>query len=114
MSIDQQIRPPLLTDGSRWRRAIFDSPSRMVIQRMDDSFSGYDSSINVNDKTLALAQDKNGKARFTFQRPVHDQLILDGEMDDHDIHMQLQLVDRNKFLLVSRGFHWIQESVFNR
>jgi len=23
--------------------------------------------------------------------------------------MELQLTDRNKFLLVSRGFHWVQE-----
>jgi hypothetical protein len=28
MSIDEQPRPPLLTDSTRWRRAIFDFPSR--------------------------------------------------------------------------------------
>jgi hypothetical protein len=41
-------------------------------------------------------------------------LILDGNMDSHKMHMQLELVDLNKFLLVSRGFHWIQEYPFNR
>jgi hypothetical protein len=35
-------------------------------------------------------------------------------MDGHAIHIELQLLDRNKFLLVSRGFHWIQESPYNR
>jgi hypothetical protein len=38
---------------------------------------------------------------------------MDGNMDGHRIHMQLQLVDLNKFLLVSRGFRWIQEYPFN-
>jgi len=41
-------------------------------------------------------------------------MILDGTMDGHAVHMQLQLVDRNKFVLVSRGFHWIQEYPYNR
>jgi hypothetical protein len=30
------------------------------------------------------------------------------------VHMQLQLVDRKTFLLVNRGFHWVQEYPFNR
>lgn len=109
MSIDQQLRAPLLTDYGRWRRAIFDSPSRMAFQRMDDSFASYGASINMNDKTLALTKDddQDWKASFTFQRAARDELVLDGEMDGHSIHMLLQLTDRNKFLLVSRGFRWV-------
>ena len=60
------------------------------------------------------SDDKNWKGNFTFQRPAPDQLILDGQMDNHKIHMQMHLVDRDKFLLVNRGFHWIQEYPFNR
>lgn len=116
MSIDQQLRQPLLTDGSRWRRAVFDFPGWMAFQQMDDSFAFYNLSANMNDRTLELTKDddKRWKATFTFQRPAQDQLILEGEMDGRRIHMLLQLTDRDKFLLVSRGFHWTQESVFNR
>jgi hypothetical protein len=116
-SIDGQLRLPLLTDNDRWRRAIFDYASyRMAFQRMDDSFARYGASINDNDKTIALTKtdDKKWKANFTFQRTGPDQLILDGEMDNHKIHAQLRLVDRSKFLLINRGFHWIQEQPFNR
>src|SRR6478672_7845424 len=111
MSIDEQPRPPLLTDSTRWRRAIFDSPDRMAFQRLDDSFAPYGASINLPKKTLALTKkgDKDWKASFTFDRPAEDRLILDGRMDNHQVHMELQLTDRNSFLLVSRGFHWIQE-----
>jgi uncharacterized membrane protein YphA (DoxX/SURF4 family) len=111
LSIDGKARSPLLIDYDRWRRAVFDFPERMVFQRMDDSFVRYNTSINANDKTILLTKngDKNWKAKFTFQRAAEDQSILDGNMDSHKIHMQLRLVDRSKFRLVSRGFHWIQE-----
>ena len=116
MSIDEQPHPPLLTDSARWRRAIFDFPGQMAFQRMDDSFAYYPASINLTGKTLALTKpgDKHWTANFTFQRPAREQLILDGRMDNHQLHLELQLIDRNHFLLVRRGFHWIQEFPFNR
>jgi len=116
MSIDEQPRPPLLTDSTRWRRAIFDYPGRMAFQRTNDSFVSYGASVNLSERTLALTKkgDKNWKASFTFQRPAEDQLVLDGQMDNHQVHMELQLTDRNSFLLVSRGFHWTQEAPFGR
>src|SRR3954465_6189754 len=116
MSIDKQPRPPLLTDSARWRRAIFDYPDRMAFQRTDDSFVPYGASVNLPERTLALTKsgDKNWRASFTFQRPAGDQLILDGRMDNHQVHMELQLTDRNSFVLVSRGFHWIEEALYGK
>ncbi len=116
MSIDGHFRSPLLTDYDRWRRAIFDFPTRVSFQRMDDSFAGYGTSFSVADKTMVLTKndDKNWKAKFRFQRVAPDRLTLDGTMGGHDVHMELQQVDRSKFMLVSRGFHWIQEYPFSR
>jgi uncharacterized membrane protein YphA (DoxX/SURF4 family) len=116
LSIDGQLRSPLLIDYGRWRRAVFDLGNRMAFQRMDDSFVRYSAAIDANPKTIALTKDgdKNWKANFTFLRAPEDRLTLDGSMDSHTIHMQLQLVDRDKLLLLSRGFHWIQEYPFNR
>jgi hypothetical protein len=116
LSIDGQVRPPLVTDLERWRRVIFSGQTRMGYQRMDDSLVGYPAAINVKDGTLVLTKDgdKNWKASFTFQRPAQDRLTLDGVMDGHKLHMQLELFDRNKFLLVQTHFRWIQDRPFNR
>lgn len=116
LTIDGQTRSPLLTDHDRWRRVILEIPTRMVFQRMDDSLARYGVSINAKDNTLALTKDddKSWKASFVFQRPTPERLILDGDMDGHKLHMQLELFDRRKFLLVSRGFHWVQEYPLNR
>ena len=111
MSVDGQVRPAMLTDRDRWRRAIFDLTTFTIFQRSDDSFSGYGSSINDQNKTLTLTKpaDKNWKASFTYSRPEPDQLILDGSMDGHQVQMKLKLLDRNKFALLNRRFHWIKE-----
>ncbi len=116
MMIDGQVRSPLLGDYGRWRRVVFDFPTLASFQRMDDSFARYGAKIDVNSHALVLTKsdDKDWKANFAFQRPTPDQLILDGQMDGHKVRMQLRLFDREKFLLVSRGFHWVQETPFNR
>jgi hypothetical protein len=116
MSVDGQLRPGLFTDQTRWRRLVFDSPAFMAFQRPDDSFVGYASTISDKDNTLTLtkATDKNWKASFTYTRPAPDQLVLDGSMDSHQVQMKLKLFDRDKFTLVNRGFHWINEFPFQR
>jgi len=113
MSIDGQVLQPLLTDNDRWRRVIFSEqvPASVTFQRMDDTFVPYHVSIDASSKSLMLSE---GNLLFLFQQPAPDHMVLDGEMDSHKIHMELELFDRNKFLLVNRGFHWIQEHPVNQ
>jgi hypothetical protein len=116
MSVDGQVRPPLLTDQARWRRVVFDFPAFTQFQRPDDTFTGFGSAISDTDKTLTLTKpaDKNWRASFTYSRPAPDQLVLDGTMDGHKIQLRLKLQDSDKFMLVNRGFHWINEYPFQR
>lgn len=116
-SVDGKDRPPLLTDTFRWRRLVFDFAQYATVQAMDDSFHGYGAKIDTKTKTLALSKSrdkKKWKADFSYAQPSPGQLILDGSMDGHKIHAQFQLLDRSKFLLVSRGFHWVQDYPLNR
>lgn len=116
LTVDGKPREPLTTDTERWRRAIFDSPSGAAFQLMDDSLVRYGVVLNAKDQTLVLSkrEDKNWKANFTYKRGPSDHLEMDGTVDAHPTHMVLVLQDRSKFLLVSRGFHWISETPFNR
>ena len=116
MSVDGQPRSPLFTDKDRWRRVVFDFTTFTSFQRPDDTFTGYGSAINEKEHTIALTKpaDKNWKAALTYTRPAPDQLVLAGSMDGHQVEMKLKLVDRDKFNLVNRGFHWINEYPFQR
>jgi hypothetical protein len=111
LSIDGQLRSPLLNDyDRRWRRVIFDAPNRLVFQRTDDSFAHYGASIDVNGQSIALAKgnSRSWRADFTYRRPTAERLILDGDMDRHKIHVELQLVGFDSFRLLNSGFRWIR------
>ncbi len=116
LTIDGQPRPALMSDHERWRRVIFDVPTRTAFQKMDESLARFGVAIDTKENSLKLTKndDKDWKASFSYTRSASDRLVLDGEIDGHKERMELQLVDRSKFLLLSRGFHWIQEYPFNR
>lgn len=116
MQVDGVERAPLVTDWERWRRVVFQTATAVSFQRMDDTFAAYGAKVDMAAKSIAVTKpaDKTWKARFTFQQPAADLLVLDGEMDGHRVRMETRLFDRSRFLLVSRGFHWIQEAPFNR
>jgi len=114
-SLDGQTRPPLLTDNARWKRVIFDGFGFANIQQMDEKGQYYRANVNMGAKTVALTKsaDPKWKANFSFLQPAPGQLVLDGSFDGHKVHARLELFDRSKFLLVSRGFHWVQEYPYN-
>jgi uncharacterized membrane protein YphA (DoxX/SURF4 family) len=114
MTIDDRANLPAIDSSGGWRRVIFDFPSQVVFQKADDSFAYYRAAVTDRTITLAKAGDKNWKANFSLQHPLRDQLILDGRMDNHAVHMELQPIDRKKLRLIERGFHWIQDLPFNR
>ena len=114
MKVDGVERAALIGDYGRWRRLLFSSPANMSFQRMDDTFQGYGSKVDMTAKSLVLTSGDKESGKFTIQQVDAGRMILDGEMDGHKIYFDLRLYDRNNFLLVTRGFNWIQERPFNR
>jgi hypothetical protein len=116
MSVDGVERAPLVTDYDRWRRVIFDRPQGMSFQRMDDTFAQFGNTIDTTAKTLALTRPADPKwgATFTFEQTAPNRMALSGEMDGKKVVLRLELWPREKFLLVTRGFDWVQEYPFNR
>lgn len=117
MTIDGHTRSPLVTDSARWRRVLFQSPTGISFQRMDDSFAGYGARIDMTAKTITVTAAPDAPAStFTFQQPDPERLIMDGSLDGHAVHIDARLFDWESLLLVSRSkqFNWIQERPFNR
>ncbi len=123
MVSDGAVRPPLLTDATRWRRVVFAYPGYVALQPIGAtdarSKSFYAVVVDAKAKTLTLTKgpmtkDKAWRAVFAYSQPAPDRLVLDGVLDGHKIHAMTHREDRSKFLLVNRGFHWINEYPFNR
>ena len=105
--------PPLLTDSSRWRYVIFETPNTLTIRQMDDTLTDYRINYDPASHTLGFEPSADAKKPCTLK--VTEQgadLQLDGTLDGAPVSAKLKRVDRSSFTLVSRGFRWISESSF--
>ena len=118
MTINGVERAPLVTDYERWRRVVIQTTTSMNFWRMDDTTFGRSAQYDTEKKTITLREGQGEAAKtvgtFAFERPAPDRLILDGNFNDKKIRMETHLFLRENFLLVTRGFNWIQELPFNR
>lgn len=116
MRIGGVVRAPLLTDYDRWRRVIFDHPDAISFQRMDDTFNSYRSELNNDEDEFELskANDSKWKGFLRVKRESPSHLSLEGEMNAKPVMMKVSLVDRKRWLLLTRGFHWVQEYPYVR
>jgi hypothetical protein len=116
LRVDGQEGPPPGTEALQWRRLIFDHTSRFGVQLASDSRRLYGLKLDEAHKTLAVTRldDPAWKASFAYQRPAPDRLTLEGAFEGHKIRASLHRVEEPKFLLLTRGFHWVNEYPFNR
>jgi hypothetical protein len=111
-TIDGKHRPPLTTDKQRWQRVIVDIGGLVSVQRMDDSLDGYLGAANIPGGSLTLQSmsDPGRAVAMRLQCPADDQLMLEGEVEGELLRLRLHRLDHGEFPLLSRGFHWVQES----
>ena len=126
MTIDGQLRSPLVTDYDRWRRMVVQTSAGVTFQRMDDTFLGFGAKVDTNAKEITLLRSPTSPSpippteppaeagRLKYEQPSPDRLILDGTVEAKTIRMELQYYDRGNFRLVQSRFRWIQDYPFNR
>jgi hypothetical protein len=116
LDVDSASRPPLVTDAARWRRFVFDYQGRMSIFLMSDERVRYTVDLDPKKKSIRFTSryDPNDKFALTYLRPDGSTLQLDGMVAGRKIHALCKLEDEKQFLLMNRGFHWINERPFNR
>ncbi|MFF2557785.1 DoxX family protein [Nocardia sp. NPDC058058] len=111
----ETTNPGLPNASDRLRRLIFDIPTAITAQRMDDSLLPFPASIDTERHTITIPQDAvRTFASLNYQQPQPNQLVLDGTLAGRPIHMRLELVPLDHFPAVSRGFHWVQATPYMR
>ena len=114
LAVDGVARPPLLTDATRWRRVLFDYPDYVSVQLMDGSRSDYGLILGKRRLALTKFDDRSWRPTFAYRETRPGLLALDGTMDGRKTRLTLRREDESSYRLVSRGFHWINETPFNR
>jgi hypothetical protein len=114
LEVDGVARPPLLTDAARWRRVLFEYPDYIKVQLMDGSQSEYGLILGKRRLALTKDDDKTWRPSFAYKETQPGLLALDGIMEGRKTRLTLRREDESSYRLVSRGFHWINETPFNR
>jgi len=107
---------PLTTDATRWRKAIIQFPQAFTVRMMDDTTRIFSTEYNDARKTITVSTDANKSKKdvLAYSRPDADHVMLTGTLGNDELAIKLKSIDRWKFLLVNRGFHFINERPFNR
>ena len=116
MSVDGTLRPPLTTDTTRYSHAVFQNQTAMTFQRMNQNFDRYSVKVDSVNHTIALKSfvDSTMAGTLTYRRPAPNRLVLDGSLGGKRLQVAMTQYDLQKFFLLSRGFHWVQEFPINR
>jgi len=117
MTVNGELRPPLTTDTLRYSHAVFQSRDGFtVFQKMNQKFDYFRGTVDTVQHTVTLqsGMDKTLKPVLTYERPSPTRLTFEGDLRGEHIRIAMTQHDLNKFLLISRGFHWVQEYPVNR
>jgi hypothetical protein len=106
--------PPLLTDENQWQRIVFDSSGAVALQKMDGSLLPVDANVDNGARTIELTGPQAPLGTFTFERSTPEKLVLAGTVSGEPVTMTLLREDPQRFTLLNRGFHWVQEYPYFR
>jgi hypothetical protein len=113
LEADGISRPPLLTDATRWRRVVFEYAGYVTLQLMDGSRSNYGLTLGKRRLALTKLDDRTWRSSFTYQETQPGLLTLAGTLEGKKTRLTLRREDESSYRLISRGFHWINETPFN-
>ncbi|HSA56901.1 MAG TPA: hypothetical protein VLE53_14415 [Gemmatimonadaceae bacterium] len=113
------LQPPLLSDSTRLRRVVFGEFNRATFRLMSDSVERYGTRVDSTKQEITLLSRfgptaPSGGRILRYARPDSAHLVLTEVVNGDSVVIRLRRVDERRFLLLSRGFHWIQEQPFNR
>jgi hypothetical protein len=114
LAVDGAVRPLLITDETLWRRLVFVWPGTIGIQYAHETeVRDYELRVDPGPHVFTLCCDPEWNAAISFKRVEPDVLALDGTVNGKQIRGRYRRMDDSRFLLLSRGFHWISEQPFN-
>jgi len=122
---DGVVLPPLVTEETRWRYfTLVDRPEwRQAIVTHMKGVNGRwrleinDGTLQLREMTVATGDDASKTplvGSLAYVREGEKGLRVTGEVAGVRIEAVCERRDAQDFLLMSRGFHWVNESPFNR
>src|SRR5579872_366250 len=109
--------PPLLTDGRRWRRVVFNRFGGLSVYAPDGQRQGYAVKVDIAKKIVTVSTGMPSKVvmSFTFvELPHNEGIIIDGQVGSDTIQARLHRLDESSFVLLNDPYHWITNEPHSR
>lgn len=121
--------PDSTNEPARWTRLRFQIADSRVLARWRLTGAGYGDLYHAvfdeKGQTITLTLDRDNRQNkqpepgrdvitLSYVRRDDDHLDLDGQLGADHVSVQLERLDTRNTLLLTRGFHWINEVPFNR
>lgn len=112
---NNEIILPLTTDTTRWSKLIISYPGYASVQTMAEKTKYYTFKTDTVHKKVLMypSRDTTVKYHLSYKRE-DSSLYLYGMMGNDSIYVQMEHGDEQKYLLMNRGFHWVNEHPLNR
>ncbi|WP_435578980.1 hypothetical protein [Gilvibacter sp.] len=107
---------PLITRSDRWRYLVIDRKGYAAVKMMNDSARRFNFIVDSTGYGLTMRSrsDTLTESNFTITQTDSIQLILKGVLDQDSLQIRLRARDLSQIRLINRGFHWINETPYNR
>jgi uncharacterized membrane protein YphA (DoxX/SURF4 family) len=108
----QTISPDTL-QTQRWKKIVL-NPKTTMIHYMDSASSAWYLNANV-DHSRIIIHSRDLRTTGSFRTEMKDTVLtLEGMLDQNNLKVICYKKAEGSFLLVNRGFHWVNEYPYNR
>ncbi|HEY0653919.1 MAG TPA: hypothetical protein VGD65_12360 [Chryseosolibacter sp.] len=107
--------PPLITDTLHWKKLVIEGLNHAHICYLNDSVVYYRTEIDTTKQFMKLSMGEiEYKLNYTQQDSVN--FRVEGLLQRDSVFITMRKVKSRPedFLLMGRGFHWINETPYNR
>lgn len=116
LSRNGALAPPLGTDTAYWRKLIVSRPGFASVRMANDTLRGFKLEVDTATHSIFMQSRLNplAKMNFSYSQPTPEDLLLESLDTTDRLRIVLRRFDERQFLLVRRGFHWVNEFPYNR
>lgn len=107
--------PLLITDTNLWKRLIIQRENYISTYQMDNKGIGFNLELDTIQKSMYMKKRRDTTDIYNFNYALKDSILtLKGTHLNDTILIKAKQFDLKKFKLINRGFHWINETPYNR
>jgi hypothetical protein len=107
--------PANIFDNERWRYLVFERVGAVQIHKMDKSREFYKSEIDTLERKVTFTSYQDSTEMYFFNyRKTDSTLNFETIFKSDTLIGKTKRLTKEDFLLMNRGFNWINETPFNR